>query len=45
MSQSNIAESLGLTQMTVSRRLKKALDIMYEMIADSEMHREIDDGE
>ena len=39
MAQNDIAEALGLTPMTVSRRLKKAFNILYDKIADSEMHR------
>ena len=39
MAQNDIADVLGLTQMTVSRRLKKAFNLLYDMIADSEMHR------
>ena len=31
----NIADKLGLTQMQVSRKLKKAFSLLYKMIADN----------
>lgn len=36
MNQKEIAEELKLTQMSVSRRMKKAFSLLYKMIADSE---------
>ena len=42
MAQNEIADVLNVTPMTVSRRLKKAFDLLYDMIADNEMHREED---
>ena len=34
MNQREIAEMLNMTQMKVSRKLKKAFSILYKMIAD-----------
>ena len=35
--QKEIAEKLDLTQMQVSRKIKKAFSLLYEMIADSQL--------
>ena len=35
MSQKEIAEMLNLTQMQISRKIKKAFSLLYHMIADS----------
>ena len=39
MNQKEIAVELNLTQMSVSRRLKKAFSILYKMIADSDSEK------
>ncbi len=36
MSQTQIAQELGISQMQVSRRIKKALSLLFEIISDSE---------
>jgi len=35
LNQKEIADKLGLTQMQVSRKLKKAFSLLYKMIADN----------
>ena len=37
LSQKEIAQKLGLTQMQVSRKIKKAFSLLHEMIADSQL--------
>ena len=37
--QKAIAQTLGMTEMMVSRRLKRAFEHMYQMISDSEYKR------
>jgi len=40
MSQTQIAQELGISQMQVSRRIKKALSYLFEIISDSEHNKE-----
>ena len=35
MSQKDIAEKLNMTQMRISRKMKKAFSMLYKMIADN----------
>ena len=35
MNQKDIAEKLGMTQMRISRKMKKAFSMLYKMIADN----------
>ena len=35
MSQKDMAEKLGMTQMRISRKMKKAFSMLYKMIADN----------
>ena len=39
LNQRQIAEKLGISQMQVSRRLKKALSAMYDIITNSDHER------